>query len=105
MGDLRTLNASHKTLSDQLKQTAAEKDQSEQVIANFENELNDERAHVAKMRNNMIQLKELLQSTVLSRWAAQPALCSVCALSLLCALCVLSLTHSLSPVLVLVVMM
>lgn len=65
--DLRTLNASHKTLSDQLKQTAAEKDQSDQVIANFENELNEERAHVVKMRNNMIQLKELLQSTVLSR--------------------------------------
>ena len=30
--DLRTLNASHKTLSDQLKQTAAEKDQSDQVL-------------------------------------------------------------------------
>ena len=33
--DLRTLNASNKTLSDQLKQTAAEKDQSDQVLDSF----------------------------------------------------------------------
>jgi hypothetical protein len=65
--ELRSLSASHKTISDQLEQTSAAKEESEQVIARYEKELDEERALNAKMGSTMAQMKELLRSTMESR--------------------------------------